>query len=117
MRNNGYVLQQAQMDVYTTILESGVIEPEQAEVRALDTLNRSIGLCRDRSREELWHLVNPLYWLYATFHSILLNLGLVAKLGEQKSTFVSKALVTVSIGVIAELVKDPVAHWLKHIVR
>jgi hypothetical protein len=106
-------LQQAQVDAFTAINENTVY-PEEVQQRAVDTIDRCVGACKDQMREDVWHLVNPLYWIYASFHSLFTSSGLSKPLGEPVTKLVSKAL-TAGIVAATPWLKQLAAAWLKRL--
>jgi hypothetical protein len=71
------------------------------------------GAIKQKKSEDFWHLVNPLYWVYAFFHSILHFTGLGKIVGEQIAKVIS-ALLTVAMAAAAPWIKQLVVAWFKH---
>lgn len=62
-------MQQAKVDAYVAVTEN-TAKPEEAEQRAIDVIDRSIGACKERMKKEFWYIINPLYWIFACFRVV-----------------------------------------------
>ena len=98
-------LERAQIDAYSAVTEN-TASPEEVEQRAIDTIDRCIGACKDQMREDFLHLINPLYWIYTCFHSLFTLSGLGKPLGESVTKLLSKIFTALCVAATP---------WLKHL--
>lgn len=106
-------LQEFHFDAYTAMNEN-THYPKEVEQRAIDTIDRCTGACKDRMREDFWHLVNPFYWIYACFHSLFTSSGLSKPLGESVTKLLSKFLTAVIVAATPWL-KQFAELWFKRL--
>ena len=99
--------ERANIDAFVALNEE-TASPGQVERRAVDTIDRSIGGCHEQMRHDFWHLINPLYWIYACFHVLLTSSGVSKPLGEAVTNLLSKMLTAISIAATP---------WIKHMVE
>jgi hypothetical protein len=108
--------QQSQVDVYSAILMNNLASPEDVFSRAIDTINRAIGVSKEKMQEDIRHLINPFYWIYALLHYLLKASGASKILGEQLSSVTSK-LLTAMITLAVPWIKKLLIIWFYKLMK
>jgi hypothetical protein len=86
---------------------------EEDRVYWLDKIHALRGAVKHKKAEDFGHLINPFYWVYAFFHSILHFAGIGKVLGEQVSKVIS-TLLTAATAIASPWLKQLVVAWFKH---
>lgn len=86
---------------------------ETDRVYWLDKTHALRGAVKHKKSEEFKHLINPFYWIYAFFHSILHFTGLGKIVGEQIAKVIS-TLLTLATAAASPWIKQLVVAWFKH---
>jgi hypothetical protein len=86
---------------------------EEDKAYWLDKTHALRGAIKHKKSEDFRHLVNPFYWVYAFFHSILHFTGLGKIVGEQIAKVIS-ALLAVATAAASPWIMQLVVAWFKH---
>jgi hypothetical protein len=85
---------------------------EEDKAHWLDKTHALSGAIKHKKSQDFRHLINPLYWIYAFFHSILHFTGVGKLVGEQIAKAIS-ALLVVATAAASPWIKQLVVAWFK----
>jgi hypothetical protein len=86
---------------------------EEDKAYWLDKTHALRGTIKHKKSEDFKHLINPFYWIYAFFHSILHFTGIGKLVGDQIAKIIS-ALLALATAAASPWIKQLLVAWLKH---